>query len=128
MTVERIFTGAEWESKVAYCRAVRQGSLIFVSGSAPIRDGQVVGPGDGRTQANCCLEIIREALQSLGSDLSHVVRTRMYVTDITRWAEYGEAHHAAFKAHPPATSMVEVRALIHPDMLIEIEADAVLPD
>jgi enamine deaminase RidA (YjgF/YER057c/UK114 family) len=104
------------------------GDHIYVTGTAPVADdGGIFAPGDGYAQARRCLEIIQRALNELGADLSHVVRTRMFVTDIQRWAEYGRAHREFFAAHPPATTMVEVRALIHPDMLIEIEADAVCP-
>jgi isochorismate pyruvate lyase len=128
MTFQRAYSNAPWESEIGYCRAVRAGEHIYVTGTAPVADdGGVFAPGDGYAQARRCLEIIQRALNELGADLSHVVRTRMFVTDIQRWAEYGRAHREFFAAHPPATTMVEVRALIHPDMLIEIEADAVCP-
>jgi len=128
MTFQRAYSNAPWESDIGYCRAVRAGEHIYVTGTAPVADdGGVFAPGDGYAQARRCLEIIQRALNELGADLSHVVRTRMFVTDIQRWAEYGRAHREFFAAHPPATTMVEVRALIHPDMLIEIEADAVCP-
>jgi len=128
MTFQRAFSGAPWESKVGYCRAVRAGDHIHVGGTAPVAEGGgVEAPGDGYRQARRCLAIIEQALRSLGADLSAVVRTRMFVTDISRWPEFGRAHAEAFGDHPPATSMVEVRALIDPAMLIEIEADAVAP-
>ena len=128
MTLQRTYSKAPWETEVGYCRAVRAGDHIYVTGTAPVADnGGVFAPGDGYAQAHQCLEIIRKALNDLGADLAHVVRTRMFVTDIKRWAEFGRAHREFFAAHPPATTMVEVRALIHPDMLIEIEADAVCP-
>lgn len=111
---------------MGYCRAVRAGALVFVTGTAPVgRAGGVHAPGDGYEQARRCLEIIAEALDELGASLEDVVRTRMFVTDIARWPEYGRAHREAFQGHPPATTLVEVRSLIDPDMLIEIEADAV---
>ncbi|HEX2568421.1 MAG TPA: RidA family protein [Polyangia bacterium] len=129
MRIERVHSGAPWESQVGYCRAVRAGSLIVVSGTAPVADdGGVYAPGDPHAQARRCLTIIERALQQLGTDLSTVIRTRMLVTDIRHWAEFGRAHRECFAAHPPATTMVEVRALIHPDMLIEIEAEAVVPE
>jgi isochorismate pyruvate lyase len=129
MEFERAFSGAPWESKVGYCRAVRAGARIFVTGTAPVADdGSVFAPGDGELQARRCFEIIQKALQELGADLPNVTRTRMFVTDISRWEEYGRAHSAFFSAHPPATTMVEVKSLIHPDMLIEIEADAVVAE
>jgi isochorismate pyruvate lyase len=125
MPHERVLTGAPWEHQVGYCRAVRAGAHIYVSGTAPVgENGGVEAPGDGYRQARRCLAIIERALGELGADLSHVVRTRMFVTDIARWAEFGRAHAEAFGAHPPATSMIEVRALIDPAMLIEIEAEA----
>lgn len=124
----RTFTNTVWEKQVGYCRAVRAGDQVFVTGSAPVADGGGVhAPGDAYEQAKRCFEIIRDALRSLDADLSHVVRTRMFVTDIARWSEYGRAHQEFLGAHPPATSMVEVKALIDPEMLIEIEADAVCP-
>jgi isochorismate pyruvate lyase len=127
--VRRVHTGAPWEVQVGYCRAVRTGQQIFVGGTAPVAiSGGTHAPGDAYAQARRCLEIITGALAELGASPRHVVRTRMFVTDIARWAEYGLAHAELFGAHPPATSMVEVKALIAPDMLIEIEADAVVTD
>jgi enamine deaminase RidA (YjgF/YER057c/UK114 family) len=128
MQVHRTFSGAPWESRVGYCRALRAGRHIYVTGTAAVADGGgVFAPGDGYAQAKRCLEIIGRALNDLGADLSCVVRTRMFVTDISRWEEFGRAHGEFFSDHPPATTMVEVRALIDPEMLIEIEADAVCP-
>lgn len=127
VSFQRVFSGAPWEKTVGYCRALKAGDRVFVTGTAPIAaDGGVHAPGDGYEQARRCFDIMREALAGLGADLEHVTRTRMFVTDIDRWEEYGRAHREAFGAHPPATTMVEVRRLIHPDMLIEIEADAVV--
>lgn len=129
MTVRRTFTGAPWEKQVGYCRALRAGDHIYVTGTAPVAEnGQVFAPGDGHAQAKRCLEIIGKALGELGADMSDVVRTRMFVTDISRWAEFGRAHREFFADHPPATSLVEVNSLIDPAMLIEIEADAVCPE
>ncbi|MGD8698488.1 MAG: RidA family protein [Gemmatimonadales bacterium] len=126
MGFQRAFSGAPWEGRVAYCRALRAGDQIFVTGTAPVaEDGTVVAPGDAYAQAKRCFEIIAEALASLGADLSCIVRTRMFVTDISRWEEYGRAHREFFGAHPPATTMVEVKRLIEPEMLIEVEADAI---
>jgi isochorismate pyruvate lyase len=123
----RAFSGAPWEKKVGYCRAVRAGDAISVSGTAPVAEGGgVYAPGDAYAQAKRCLEILLRALRELGAGPEHVVRTRMFVTDISRWAEYGRAHGEVFADNPPATSMVEVKALIEPGMLIEIEADAVV--
>lgn len=129
MQFQRVFSGAPWEGKVGYCRAIRAGDKIYVSGTAPVgEDGRCFAPGDAYAQTRRCLEIIRRALQELGADLMDVVRTRMFVTDISRWAEYGRAHGELFADHPPATSMIEVKSLIDPDMLIEIEVEAVCGD
>jgi isochorismate pyruvate lyase len=126
--VRRAFSGAKWEKEIGYCRAIRSGNSICVTGMAPIdQRGKVFAPGDAYAQAKRCLEIIRKALEELGATMANVVRTRMFVTDVRRWAEFGKAHHEFFADHPPATTMVEVRSLIDPQMLIEIEADAVVP-
>lgn len=125
--IARHFTQTRWESQVGYCRAIRAGNQIFISGTAPVDDqGNTFAPGDGYAQARRCFQIIRETLNAMGADLSNVVRSRMYVTDISRWEEYGQAHQEAMGAYPPATAMVEVSALINPDMLIEIEVDALV--
>lgn len=127
MSFRRVFSGAPWESQVAYCRALRAGNRIFVTGTAPVsEDGGVYAPGDAYAQARRCFDIIRSALRPLGADLSDVTRTRMFVTDIDQWEAFGRAHAEAFASSPPATTMVEVRRLIDPAMLIEIEADAVV--
>ncbi|HSH74552.1 MAG TPA: RidA family protein [Longimicrobiales bacterium] len=129
VSFQRSYSGAPWESHVGYCRALRAGDRVFVTGTAPMgRQGGVHAPGDGYQQALRCFEIIEEALEALGARMVHVTRTRMFVTDIDRWEEYGRAHREVFADHPPTTSMVEVRRLIHPDMLIEVEADAIVPD
>ncbi len=125
MSRQNVSTGAPWEEKVGYCRAVRTGPHISVSGTAPVgEDGEVVGVGDAYAQAKRCIEIIAAALAESGAGLEHVVRTRMFVTDISQWEAVGRAHGEAFGDIQPASSMVEVRALIDPDMLVEIEADA----
>ena len=127
MTLQRTFSGAPWEKQVGYCRALRAGDHVYVTGTAPVAEGGGVhAPGDAYAQARRCFEIIGRALADLGADLSQVVRTRMFVTDISRWAEIGRAHREVFGDHPPATTMVEVKALIDPAMLIEVEADAVI--
>lgn len=127
MQVERVFSGAPWEEQVGYCRALRAGNRIFVTGTAPVAEGGGVhAPGDAYAQTRRCLEIVRGALEELGANMSDVVRTRIFVTDISRWKEYGRAHGEVFGEHPCATTMVEVSRLIEPDMLVEIEADAVV--
>ena len=128
MDFERTFSGAPWESRVGYCRALRAGQHVYVTGTAPMAEGGgVFAPGDAYAQTKRCFEIIEGALAKLDADLSCVVRTRMFVTDISRWQEFGKAHGEFFGEHPPATTMVEVKGLIEPEMLIEIEADAVCP-
>lgn len=123
----RVFSGAPWEKRVGYCRVVRAGCHIYVSGTAPVApSGGVHAPGDGYEQARRCFEIIDGALAELGASMSDVVRTRMYVTDISQWEAFGRAHAEVFGTHPPATTMLEVSGLIDPLMLIEIEADAVV--
>lgn len=122
-------TGAPWESIVGYCRAVRVGPHISVSGTAPVgHEGEVVGVGDPYLQAKRCIEIIEKALEEVGAGLSDVVRTRMYVTDISQWEAIGRAHGEAFGDILPATAMVEISRLIDPEMLVEIEADAIVVD
>jgi isochorismate pyruvate lyase len=127
MAFQRAFTGAPWERHVGYCRALRAGERVFVTGTTAVNpDGTIHGPGDGYEQARRCLEIIERSLAEVGARMEHVTRTRMFVTDIDRWREFGRAHAEVFGDHPPTTTMVEIRRLIHPDMLIEIEADAVI--
>jgi isochorismate pyruvate lyase len=127
MAFQRTFSGAPWESQVGYCRALRTGARIFVTGTASVAEGGGVhAPGDAYAQAQRCIQIMQQALRDVGAELTDVVRTRMFVTDISRWEEFGRAHAEAFAAHPPTTSMVEVRRLIDAEMLIEIEADAVV--
>jgi len=129
VTKKLVRTGTKWEPLVGYCRAVRVGPHIAVSGSAPVDDmGQLVGPNDPYLQAKRCIEIIAAALEEAGAGLEHVVRTRMFVTDISRWEEIARAHQEAFAEITPATSMVEISRLIGDGMLVEIEADAIVSD
>lgn len=124
-----IHTGAPWESIVGYCRAVRVGSHVAVTGTASVgENGKVVGVGDAYAQTRRCLEIIEKALKDAGASIEDVVRTRIYVTDIGQWELVGRAHGEVFGEVYPATTMVEVSALIDPDMLVEIEADAIVTD
>lgn len=120
-----ISSGAPWEDVVGYSRAVKIGNTIEVSGTAPVQSGQVKGE-TAYDQAIVCLEIIQRTLEQAGASLKDVVRTRMFVTDISQWEEYGRAHGEYFGKIKPATSMVEVSQLIDPKMLIEIEATAVI--
>lgn len=122
-----ISSGAKWEDVVGYSRAVRVGNVVEVAGTAAIGDdGQVVGRGDAYAQAAFILAKIERALHAAGAELTDVVRTRIYVTDITRWEEIGRAHGERFRHIKPASTMVEVAALVDPAVLVEIEATAVV--
>lgn len=124
---ERYSSGAKWESIVGYSRAVRVGDRIYVTGTtATDEESNVVGVGDAYAQTVQCILNIERALKQFDATLEHIVRTRMFVTDISRWEEFGRAHGEFFRETMPATTMVEVSGLIDPQMLIEIEADAEL--
>ena len=125
MSVIRLGSGAPWEGIVGYSRVVVRGDTAWVSGTTALVDGKVAHPGDAAAQTRQVLVLIRKALERAGFTLNDVVRTRMFVTDISRWEEIGRAHGEAFGDVRPATSMVQVAALIDPAMLFEIEADAV---
>ncbi len=124
---QNIATGTTWEPIVDYSRAVRIGNLVYVSGTtATDATGRLVGVGDAAAQTRQVLENIKRALEMAGARLEDVVRTRIFVTDISRWEAIGRVHGEYFGSIRPVTSMLEVRNLIDPDMIVEIEADAYL--
>jgi enamine deaminase RidA (YjgF/YER057c/UK114 family) len=127
MSRELFATQTEWEPYVGYSRAVRVGDHVFVSGTvATNENGDLVAPGDPYAQTIQVLENLKRALERAGSSMADVVRTRMFVTDISQWKAYGRAHGEYFRDIRPVTSMIEVKGLIDPSLMIEIEADALI--
>lgn len=121
-----ISSGAPWESKVGYSRAVKIGNIVEVSGTTSIKDGKVLYPNDAYNQTKYILEIIGRALEEAGASFKDVIRTRMYITDINDFESVGKAHGEVFSDIRPASTLVEVSALVDPAMLVEIEVSAYL--
>jgi len=122
-------SGAKWEDIVGYSRAVRMGNIIEITGTVAVdENNSVVGLNDAYAQSKYIIQKIEKILKKAGAGLEHVIRTRMFVTDISRWEEYGKAHGEFFGQIKPCTTMVEVRALIQPEFLVEIEATAIVAE
>ena len=121
-----ISSGTIWEDQVGYSRAVRIGNVVEVSGTTSVDGDKIIGKGDLYIQTKFILQKIEHALQEAGAEMSDVIRTRMYVTDISKWEEAGKAHAEFFHTIKPATTMIEVSQLIDPGLLIEIEASAII--
>lgn len=124
---QNISSGVKWEEVIGYSRAVRIGNVVEVSGTTALdSNGDLIGQGDPYQQARFILAKIETALNSAGASLQDVVRTRMFVTDMSRWEGVGRAHGEYFKDIKPASTLVEIKSLVNPDMLVEIEATAIL--
>lgn len=126
MARELYSSGAKWEDLAGYSRAIKVGKTIEVAGTTSVLDNNIIGKGDIYLQTKTCLDIIAKAIRALGGDITDVVRTRIYITDINQWEAAAKAHGEVFKNIKPATTLIEISNLIDPDLLIEIEATAQL--
>lgn len=126
MIRQNVSTGAKWEDIVGYSRAVRVGNSIEVAGTTASEGDKIIAPGNAYEQTKYIIQKIERALNQAGANLNDVVRTRMFVTDISKWEEVGKAHGEFFGKIKPAATMVEVKGLIHPDLVVEIEATAII--
>jgi len=126
---QHVSSGGPWEAVIGYSRAVRVGNFVAVSGTTSAEPGGTIfGGGDAYLQARRCFEIIEAALAEAGATMAEVIRTRMFVTHIDHWEQIGQAHGEFFRDIRPAATMVQVSRLIHPDILVEIEVDAIIGD
>lgn len=124
---QKVLSASPYEKTIGFCRAMRVGNAVYVSGTGPIApDGSTASVGNAYGQAKRCLEIIKEALESTGASMAHVVRTRMYVTDVAKWEAIGTAHGEYFSEIQPTATMVVVKGLVRDDWYVEIEADAII--
>jgi enamine deaminase RidA (YjgF/YER057c/UK114 family) len=128
MKRQSVTSGAPWESKVGYCRAVRKGPFIEVAGTTAMKDGQLVGVDDPYLQTTTIIEIMKKAIEELGGKLEDVVRTRIFVTKIEHFELVGQAHGVYFSKIKPASTLVEVSGLVDPDMLVEMEMTAIISE
>ena len=128
MKRQNVTSGAPWEERVGYCRAVKKGPFIEVAGTTAMLNGKLQGVGDAYTQTKVIIEIMAKAIRELGGDLTDVVRTRMFITHIEDFEVVGKAHGEYFRDIKPASTLVEVSALVHPDMLVEIEMSAIIAE
>jgi isochorismate pyruvate lyase len=129
MARQRTFSGTVWEETAGYCRAIRVGNQIFVSGTAPSDgEGDTFAPNNAYAQTMRCFDIIQAALEALGSDLTDIVRTRLYITNMENWPDIARAHNELFAEYPPVNTMVAISGLANPDMLVEVEVEAICED
>lgn len=126
MKKEHVLTGSPWEDTLGYCRAIKIGNTIEVSGTTATKDGKIVGVNDPEMQTKVIFEIVEATLKQMGATLEDVVRTRLFVTDISQWQAYGKVHGELFATIKPAMAIVEVSALIDPQAMIEVEVQAIV--